>query len=730
MTTLTQIGAVRWAGGVAAAAAAWAVLAATLPHGAPAGIILAGAVFGGINALIAISIVLVYRANRVANFAAAEFGSVAAVVAIELHIQVHVNYFVSVAAGLVLSAVLGAVTEVTILRRFSKAPRLIMAVATIGLAQLLNGLSVIIPTEWSSHGSGGTFSTPFGFHFMLFPVLFNGNYVVAMILVPVVLILLAWFLRATSYGVAIRASADNGDRARLMGVPVARLSTIVWSITAVLSALAVLLRVPILGFTSFSSVSGGGVDLLLLTFTAAVLAGMTSIPVALAASIGLGVAEQLGAWTFQNSTFVDAMLLAVILVALLLRRERLTRAAETGISTWQAVRPVRAVPTELASLWEVRLGRSAVRLGVLALGLALPFWLAPARTQLASLVLIYAIVAVSLVVLTGWAGHVSLGQIALMGFGGAVTCDLFAVHGWDLFFALAAASAVSGLLALVIGIPALRVSSLYLGVVTLAFAVTSYNYFLVPRYFKWLDPTVPLSRPALFGRISIGSDREMYFFCLVVLVLVLVAARTLRASHAGRAIIAARENRLASEAAGLSTVRLNLVAFAVSGVLAGLAGGLFVVQQQGFNFSAFDPYTGILFFTMVVIGGLGSIPGAVLGAIYVYGAQYLLQPGYQFLATGAGLLVLLMFLPGGLGELVFRARDVLLRLAANRRGLLVPSLVADRLVDADPEMTTLIDGGLMDGDLTDGDLAGPAEEPVGIDSEPQTPASRPRRVRA
>src|ERR1051325_3774625 len=85
--------------GVAVALAVWALLAASLTHGAPAGIILAGVVFGAINSLVAVSIVLVYRANRVVNFAAAEFGSVAAVVALELHIQQHANYFVSIAAG-------------------------------------------------------------------------------------------------------------------------------------------------------------------------------------------------------------------------------------------------------------------------------------------------------------------------------------------------------------------------------------------------------------------------------------------------------------------------------------------------------------------------------------------------------------------------------------------------------------------------------------------------------
>ena len=682
------------------ALAAWAVLARVLPHGAPVGIILAGAIFGGINSLIAISIVLVYKANRVINFAAAEFGAVAAVIAIELHIRSHLNYFLSVGAGLLLSAALGAVTEVVILRRFAKAPRLIVAVATIGLAQLLNGISVIIPTEWSHYGNSGTFTTPFNVHFMLHPVLFNGNYIAAIVVVPAVLGLLAWFLRGTSYGTAIRAAADNGDRARLMGVPVARLSTIVWAITGVLSALAVLLRVPILGFESFASVSGGGTDLLLQTLTAAVIAGMTNIPVALAAAIGLGIAEQLGAWTFQNSTFVDALLLGVILVTLLLRRDRLTRAIETGISNWQAIRPVRPIPTELAALPEVRVGRSVVRLGLLAFALVLPFLIPPARSQLASLVLIYAIVALSLVVLTGWAGHISLGQVALMGFGGAITGNLFANHGWDLFFSLAAACVVSGCLALLIGIPALRISGPYLAVVTLAFAVTSANYFLVPRYFHWLDLTKPIQRAPLFGRIAISTDRQMYYVCLVALVVALVAVRTLRASHPGRAILAAKENRLATQSIGLSTTRLNLVAFALSGMIAGLAGGLFVVQQQAFNFSAFDAYSGLLFFTMVVIGGLGSIPGAVLGAVYVYGSIYLLKPGFQFLATGAGLLVLLMFLPGGLGELVFRVRDRLLRLAADRRGMLVPSLIADRRevgrTEAKPheDVTSLITAGL------------------------------------
>ena len=657
---------------------AWVVLSKVLPHGAPAGILLNGAILGAINGLIALSIVLVYRANRFLNFAAADIGGVAAVLAIELHIKVHLNYFLCMATGLVAAALIGVVVEVIILRRFAKAPRLILSVVTLAVADVLNGLSQLIPADWKSGPPSGPFNTPFSFHFGLYPVRFSGNYLAAIVAVPVLLGALSWFFRYTSFGVAIRASADNGDRAQLLGMPVNWLSTLVWAMTGVLSALAVLLRTPILGFSSFSGVTSSGGPLLLQTFTAAVIAGMTSMPLAMVAAVYLGVLDQLGAWTFQNSDLSDAMLLVVILLALLIRRDRLTRSAETGISTWQLIKQVRPIPPELNAFWQVRLGSSGVRLAMIALAVSLPFWIGPAHTQLASVILLYAIIAASLAVLTGWAGHISLGHVAFMGFGAATAGTLISVHGWGFFPALGAATVVAGLAAVILGLPALRITGDFLAVVTLAFAVTASNYFLIPRYFGWFVPQNPVNRSPLFGRIAIGTDAQFYFVCLVALAMVLVAVRSVRYSHVGRAMIAAKDNRLATRSFSINTTRLHLIAFAASGALAGLAGGLFVVLEQGFSFGSFDYSYGINFFLMVVIGGLGSVPGAVLGAIYVYGVQYLAPSnGWSFLATGFGVLVVLWIFPGGLGELVFRARDWMLRGFAHRHGLLVPSLVAD-----------------------------------------------------
>jgi branched-chain amino acid transport system permease protein len=705
---LTRAPGVRWvlgagtlvqaALGLGAALLLWAVLNAALPHGVPPGIILSGLVFGAINSLIAVSIVLVYRANRVVNFAAAEFGAVAAVVAIELHIQVHLDYFLSVLTGLVLAAVLGAAIELSILRRFAKAPRLIVAVVTIGLAQVLNGASVVIPSAWSSHGNAGSFSTPFTAHFFVSPVLFNGNYLVAMVVAPVMLVGLTWFLRATHYGVAIRASADNGDRAQLLGVPVARLSTIIWTLTGLLSATAVLLRVPIVGFASFTSVSTGGAPLLLQTLAAAVVGGMSNLPVTVLAALGLGVVDQLTGWTLHDGTYNYVALLGVILLMLLLRRRAFSRAADIAVSTWQAIRPVRPVPPELVNLRAVKVGRVALSLVLLASAVVLAYVLPPARTQLMALIAIYAIVGCSLVVLTGFAGHISLGQVGFMGLGSAIT-GVMVVHGFDMFLALAAGAAAASLAAFVVGIPALRISGPFLAVTTLAFAVTAAAYFLNPLYFPWLKPTDELPHLSIFGRIPLDSDRSTYLLCLFALVVVLTAVRGLRASHAGRAMVAGQENRLAAQSFAIDTTRTHLVAFAVSGAIAGLAGGLFVVQQGAYNAGTFNAEQGLQFFTMVVIGGLGSLPGAVLGAVYVYGTQYFLPPGWSLLATGSGIVALLMFFPGGLGDLVYRGRDAALRFLATRRGLVVPSLLADRSVEPVEEAMPVPLGLLREADV-------------------------------
>jgi branched-chain amino acid transport system permease protein len=662
----------RGAGVVAALAALWLLGEALLPKGVPLGTVLLGSVYGSLFALNAIGLVLVYRANRVVNFAQAEFGSVAAVLAIVFVVHWNWNFFLAVLAGLAMAAVFGAVVDATIIRRFRNAPRLILAVATIALAQVLAGLSIVIPLLFDGAGSG-TFTTPFEARIDIRPMIFNANHLTAVVAVPLVMLALVVFLRSTDYGIGIRAAADNGDRAGLLGIPVATLSTIVWSIAATLSALAVLIRVPIVGFTSFTSVSGGGSSLLLFTLAAAVLGRMESLPRAAIAAVVLGVFQEVVLWNYGVTTFVDASLILVILGALLLQRDVFSRAAETGISTWRAMKEIRPVPAELRRLPEVRFGFGAVRVALLAFALAIPFVASPSQTGAASLVLIYAIVAVSLFVLTGWAGHISLGQFALVGFGGATTAVLYGRHDVDILLATLAGIVVAMVVAVLLGLPALRIRGPFLAVTTLAFAVTSATFFLQRRYVPWFIER-RIERPTLLGAVSLETDRQMYYLALGALVLVLFGVKGVRASRTGRAIIAVRDNELAAQAVSLDATRLKLTAFALSGAIAGFAGAVYVVHQKGLHGDAFAPEISLLLFSMVVIGGLGSLPGAVMGAVYIRGAEFFLPPGWSLVAGGLGILVLLLLLPEGLGGLVYETRDRYLRWVARRRGIVVASL--------------------------------------------------------
>jgi branched-chain amino acid transport system permease protein len=143
---------------------------------------------------------------------------------------------------------------------------------------------------------------------------------------------------------------------------------------------------------------------------------------------------------------------------------------------------------------------------------------------------------------------------------------------------------------------------------------------------------------------------------------------------------------------------MKLMAFVISGAIAGFAGVLFVLHQKGFNTDSFNADASLLLFSMVVIGGLGSLPGVILGAVYIRGVQFFLPPQWALLASGIGILFLLCFLPEGLGGLMYRGRDAYLRFVANRRDILVPSLVADRRIeDAEEEQAKIAIGTALGG---------------------------------
>lgn len=657
------------------------MLAAVLPKGLPAGIVLLGIVYGAIYAVLAVGIVLIYRGDRIINFAQAQIGVLPAVLAIELVVTYGVSYVLALLVGLVAAVILGALISL-LPRHFRNSSRLILTVATIGLAQLLTGASTLLPNFFCNPATNPScvnasnsesVNTPLHASFTVGPVLFSGNDIVAVAVAVLVASALALFLRFSKYGLAIRAAAENSDRATLLGISVARLDTIIWALAAVLSALAILLQVPVLGFGGFQTVTAGGDEILLRILAAAVIGRMESLPRTVAAALAIGVFDSAATWTYANTTYVDASLVVVIIVVLLFQRRTRLRTSEAEHSTWRAVAAVRPIPRQLAALAEVRWSLRILKLACVALAAVVPLLLSDSQTYLASLIVIYAIVGLSLLVLTGWTGQISLGQFGLAGIGGATTVLLYSRHGWDFFPALAAGIAVGALVSVIIGLPALRISGPFFAVTTLAFGVSASSYFLVPNYLPWFV-TTEANRPTLFGGDVLNTDWQIYYFCLAGFFLALLAVRSLRQSTTGRALIATRDNEPAARAAAVNTTRQKLIAFAVSGGIAGFAGALFAVQQRGIDSGSFTADTDIALFSMVVIGGLGSLPGVVLGAVAVWSAQYFLPSGYALLVNGLGILLLLLFLPEGIGGLLYTARDRLLRLVARRRRIRVAGI--------------------------------------------------------
>jgi ABC-type branched-subunit amino acid transport system ATPase component len=156
-----------------------------------------------------------------------------------------------------------------------------------------------------------------------------------------------------------------------------------------------------------------------------------------------------------------------------------------------------------------------------------------------------------------------------------------------------------------------------------------------------------------------------------VLVVVMAGLRGVRTSRFGRALVALRDNEAAAASFGVDPLRLRLGAFALSGAIAALAGGLFVHHERAFDPSSYSPIENLVVLTMVVVGGMTSLAGAVLGALFLFGARWFLDPEWQFLASGIGVLAVLLLAPGGLAGLVYRGRDRWLRAVAARDGIAV-----------------------------------------------------------
>jgi branched-chain amino acid transport system permease protein len=378
----------------------------------------------------------------------------------------------------------------------------------------------------------------------------------------------------------------------------------------------------------------------------------------------------------KDLALVDLGLFLVVAAGLLIQQRKVLRGGDEVASAWSASDEQRPIPKELLGVASVRNTRLVlVVLGLLAV-IIYPFVTSTGQTNLGGVIALNAIVAISLVVLTGWAGQVSLGQFAFVAIGAVVGGALTFTVGLSFWLAVPVATAFTAAFAVAVGIPALRIRGLFLAVTTFAFAVAAQKTLFSDRYFGWLLPQ-EVKRPSLFF-FDFEDERSMYYLCVAALVLVIVLVVNVRKSRFGRVLIALRESEANVASFGVAAGRTRLAAFAFSGALAGFAGAIFAHQQRGLNADSFAATASVDIFVLAVLGGIGSVNGALLGSLYFNATRYFVtNPLFAGFLGAGGTLLLLYAAPGGLVSVVAQMRDAVLRVVAQRRQMVVPSLFAD-----------------------------------------------------
>ena len=291
----------------------------------------------------------------------------------------------------------------------------------------------------------------------------------------------------------------------------------------------------------------------------------------------------------------------------------------------------------------------ALLLGLLALPKLIPAYLVDI-----SLVLIYGLCGLSLMTLAGYTGLVSLGHAAFLGIGAYAHVYFAQDLGLPWVVSVALATVLTAATGVLVGLPALRMTGVYLTIATLAFALIIQEVFT-----RWDRVTHglkgrPVDKPVIFG-ISFASDVAFYFLCLAFLIGALWLTRNLLRSPTGRAWVAIRDSEIAAQSMGVNLAAYKTMAFSYSAALMGLAGALFAHKIGFLAPDIFSVLLSIQFLLMVVVGGLGSLHGAIFGAVFVAFLPVVISQARDSVPAWIGSVV--SVLGKGAGDAAFNVTD-------------------------------------------------------------------------
>ncbi len=619
---------------------------------------------GVMYGLLAVGLVLVYRATRVLDVAHGELGAFAASMLGLVVMRWHLPYWVAFVLALLAGAATAAMTELIVVRRLRDVPRLVSVVALLGVGQFLVGFALAVNP---ASRAGIRYPVP-----PFLPTFHVGTFKVtsattAMLLLgPLAVGMLALFLRRARLGRELLAAAANPEAARLAGVPAARMGTLAWAIAGALSAMTAVLVTPTRGVVAASTF---GPSLLLRALLCAVIARFDRLPVAFVAALVLGVVEQEVQWNTSNDGIVEVMLLVAVVVGLVLQRAPLGREDDSG--AWLAVRPLRPLAVVLRELPLVRRAPTVIAVAALVAGIVAPMVLTNATAYVVVSILAFSVIGLGVGVLSGLSGQLSLGMFAVAAVGAVVSVRVAASTGNFLLAFLAAVAAGAGA-SVVVGAAAVRSKGLLLAVTTLAFAGAVQRWAL-PH--SWMIGTSREPGQPILAGFALDTGRSYLALAVAVTALAVMVAWNIRRSGIGRRLVAVRDNEPAARAFAVRAARTKLLGLAAAGSFAGLGGALYAHALPSIVPDTFAVGGSIDVVALTVIGGIGLLAGPVLGAFYTIGLpRFLPLDSAALAASSFGWLVLVMYLPGGLASLIGPVRDRLVAVVARRAGV-DPALV-------------------------------------------------------
>ncbi|MBV8303285.1 MAG: ABC transporter permease [Acidimicrobiia bacterium] len=615
-------------------------------------LILAGIGTGCIYSLAGMGIVLTYKATGIFNFAHGAIAMFVAYILWQMNAQWGISLLIAAPVTLlIVGPGIGLILERFIFRPLQRrgAGTSEKLVATLGVFLLLVGLALKIWTGTERHGPELVSNKPIH----LTPNLIIGaDRLAVVIMVAVISIVLYLLFHFTHLGTKIRAVVDRRELSELAAINANRVAAFSWAMGAGLAGLTGVLLAP------------DGLDpirltlLVVETFSIAVVARLVSIPVAVAAGVLLlGVLQSLLTqfnptvsplfhthwphWFTETIAALKPNLSVLILFAALLIYRNLDEVGEggSGIS--------RFISRSIGGTGKRR-AETRIVIAVVAVALVLlPFMVNDINIAYGQQMLALMVIFVSIVVITGFSGHITLGQAAFAGMGSFVSVRVSNSLGVPVIPSMLIGAVVAVFIGLMAGYPALKRKGLFLGLTTLAIGILSYSLVFVSNIFAKGSAGLTVHRPSIFG-LSLEGDKAFYWFELVCVALALLLANNLRKGRLGRILAAMRDSETAARSIGIDLRAYKLFIFGASAFIAGIGGALLSQQAHAFSpTTQFEPISSsLLWFVALIVAGVGSLGGAVVGAAGLVLLAFfgLSDVAPAFIALGA---LLIGYLPGG-----------------------------------------------------------------------------------